>query len=192
MSEATRYAVHRCMATGKKFVVISEMNDTDVPNLKVCLLIKHMGKPCATLIHALRSSIEDHTLDANESIKEEDLIEKCIKAVTSPWCYLREYTHRKDHCIAFLIKLLTVDRPAANAYGSRYNEILYLYGLYQTKFRHPQLDAYLADLVAKEIDDRYRNCNAKKIQTVFRSAIANPATPICRSRLLREYTELSS
>lgn len=53
------------------------------------------------------------------------------------------------------------------------------------------LENVLVELLDEESQRRFLNVNAKKIQLIWRSIIANPYHPCCQRRLIREAEELA-
>lgn len=53
------------------------------------------------------------------------------------------------------------------------------------------LENVLVELLDAESQRRFMNANAKKIQSIWRSIIANPYHPCCQRRLMREATEFA-
>lgn len=61
---------------------------------------------------------------------------------------------------------------------------------YLKHFQCPTFDTMLQELLTAEAERRFLHASAKRIQIHFRQAIADPNTPLCRSRLMHEWQDM--
>lgn len=101
--------------------------------------------------------------------------------------FVTEYMEAFSYGKKFVCKMIE-DMMIVN---TRMQNIELLRDLIERGMDIPKIKEKLEALVNEEVEYRYLMGNAKKIQRGFKRAIADPSYPMCKKRLLREWSQMT-
>lgn len=101
--------------------------------------------------------------------------------------FVTEYMEAYRYSLQFVCNMIE-DMMSSN---TRVQNIELLRDLVGYGLDIPTIKEKLEALVNEEVEYRYLMGNAKKIQRGFKRAISDPSYPMCKKRLLREWTQMT-
>lgn len=184
-----RFSVFRNTINGQVFIETRcSLLFTEV-EITPTILIRNMGKDICCL--AFRPNrIEEYIEDTGKKITFLEFIDKFIKSTSLKSYPHLSHTHPYPQMVELIAqKIDTIIRMFCE-------KLSYVDGIHFVKvlknggLNTPKLDDILTDLLAKEVNRRYRTRKAKIIQKRYRESISNPSYSMCKKRLYREWEEM--